>query len=79
MMAHKNAIALVSTITGYDISEVNGSDDAMSLDLWDSIAHVNIIIAVEAVIKRPVTTLEVLELSSIMGIQKILDRASEIR
>lgn len=75
-MTHERAINLVCEATGYDAQQIAKHDDAQSLDLWDSIAHLNIIMMIETLIKRPITTAEIIELSSIDGIQKILDSSA---
>lgn len=74
-MAHLKAVELICEATSYDLSEVDISDDAFTLDLWDSIAHVNVIMAVEELIGRPLKTDEIIEMSSVTGIQNVIDAA----
>jgi acyl carrier protein len=71
---YDKAIALVCDATGYDKFEVSSEDDLQSLELWDSIAHVNIMLALEKQLNRSLTTPEIINVTSIAGIQKLLDK-----
>jgi acyl carrier protein len=72
---YDKAIALICAATGYDKSEVSSEDDVQSLELWDSIAHVNIMLALEKQLNRPLKTAEIINVTSVDGIQNLLDEA----
>lgn len=78
-MAYEEAISLLCTITGYSPSQVSGSDDAQSLELWDSVTHVNVILALEETLGRPLATSEIIDVGTVIGIQTLLDAAKDKR
>ncbi|MEO0543142.1 MAG: acyl carrier protein [Pseudomonadota bacterium] len=75
-MNSDRAIALVSEATGYSASEITSEDDAETLPLWDSVAHINIVMAIEAELGRSLNTDEIIDITSIAGIQALLQKSA---
>lgn len=62
---------------GLELAETSIPEDASfeTMEEWDSIAHMRIVMAIEAEIGRPVTTDEVLQLMSLSDVNAILGGA----
>jgi len=66
---------LVAQATGEPIEELTDETAVGQPETWDSIAHVHILLSLEEVIGRDLTTDETLECMDVVVIAQILDRA----
>ncbi len=70
------AKSILATAFGLAIEEIPDSASIDTFDPWDSLGHVQIIVALEKVIGRQVETEEILQLADLEDLQCLLDRAA---
>ena len=70
---HCEALCLVSSALDIPIETITSEDSLETLDAWDSIGHMRIILEIERAISVELETEEILELWSVSDIARILE------
>lgn len=68
----EQAIAIISNSANINICEVSDDANVENLAAWDSIAHVNIMIAIEEAIGRTLQPMEIVRMMSVREVAAIL-------
>lgn len=68
------AIIIVAHVLGCDPENVKADDDMDSLQMWDSLAHMRLILRLEELYDREVDTDSIVDLVSVQAIGHYLSR-----
>lgn len=66
------ALRLVSRALDIPVESITGEDSLVTLDAWDSIGHMRIILEIESAIAVELETEQILELWSVMDVARLL-------
>ena len=71
-MIEKEVIDLISSITKSTSKDINAKSTMSDVDGWDSLAHIEIVCAVEKMINRRLTLDEIISAQDVQGWIKII-------
>jgi acyl carrier protein len=63
---------VVSQVLGVSIENLSDADSPASIESWDSIAHINLVVALEAEFEISFSSDDAVEMLSVEAIRKIL-------
>lgn len=66
------AVALLAEALAIEASEIPDDVDWMAFDPWDSLGHMRLVAMLEEILKRDLTTDEILELDSLPAIEALI-------
>tara|TARA_Y100000294_G_C8296402_1_gene232914 strand:+ start:190 stop:423 length:234 start_codon:yes stop_codon:yes gene_type:complete len=64
---------VISNVLGVPINEINDSSNSDSLDNWDSLSHINLVLAIEAEFNVALTPEDYMDMLSVKSITMILE------
>ena len=64
---------VISNVLGVPINEINDSSNSDSLDNWDSLSHINLVLAIEAEFDVALTPEDYMDMLSVKSITMILE------
>jgi len=71
-MGNNIGIEILALSLDLDVSEIRNNSDINNLPEWDSLSHIKIVLAIEEKLERDLTTEEIIDISDVNSINKLL-------